>query len=208
MIYHSVIKNMIAKNIIDKARKLAFEEIEKYDSPNLIQFNIANSQGQRLAREYKVNKDIVLLGTIFMDFKIGQAIEQGRIKEHIQMSAKAARLFLENEKIVKESSNNIINCVLSHHRDIPFATLEAEVCANADCYRFLTPLGALSFINQLTKERMSLDEAIDYLNSKLDEKWNIASLPSVRKELGPNHKFLKELVQNAKINSAEIIEIK
>lgn len=186
------------KKIIEKAERLALLEIEKYNSPNPTQFKIANLQGQKLAKEYKANKDIVLLGTMLMDYKIGQALKEDRLKDHVKMSADAAKNFLEKENIDAESLKNVISCIMSHHQNIPFATLEAEVCANADCYRFLTPLGALSFISQLTKGRMGLNEAIDYLNSKLDEKWRIVSLPSVRKDLETNYKFLKELVKKAK----------
>lgn len=196
------------KKIIERAKRLALQEIKKYNSPNPTHFELANKWGQKLAEKYKADKDIVYLGTMLMDFKIGESISQNRLKDHVKMSADAARNFLEKENMQSDSLNNVINCIMSHHRDIPFATLEAEVCANADCYRFLTPLGALSFVSQLTKDRMGLGEAIDYLNSKLDEKRKIASLASVKKELETNYNFLKELVQKSKTNSAEIIEIR
>jgi HD superfamily phosphodiesterase len=186
------------KKVIEKAKKFALKEVEKYHSPNITHFEIANKMGQILAKKHKADKDIVMLGTIFMDCKIGQALHEGRLKDHVQISADTAIKFLQKEKVEEKTIDDVVNCVLSHHRDIAFASLEAEVCANADCYRFLTTRGALSFIAQLGKEESDLNKIFDYLESKLEEKRKIITFKDVKEELEPNYKQLKKLVLQAK----------
>jgi len=176
---------------------LALEEIKKYHSPNLTQFEISNHFGQVLAKKYKVDKDIVFLGTCLMDLKIGQAIKENRLQDHIRMSAEAAQKFLTREKVEQKIINTIIHCVEAHHGTIKYQSKEAEVVANADCYRFLTFRGVIAFITMVGKREINLDEIIDFVDQKAEEKWHIVSLPGVKKELGPNYKAIKKFVKGA-----------
>lgn len=178
--------------IITKAKKFALQEINKYSSPNLTQFKIANQTGQKLARKHHADPDTVLLGTILMDCKIGQALIENRLSDHIQMSADAAQKILSGKN---KLAQKVIPCILSHHKTTPFQSLEAEVVANADCYRFLTIKGFLSFIHQLGAQGINFSDAINYTNQKADEKWGIITLPDVKKELSPNYKLIKRLIR-------------
>jgi len=179
---------------INAAQTAALAEIKKYDAPNPIQFEIANAQGQKLAEQLKIDKHVVMLGTTLMDFKIGQALSENRLKDHIEMSKDAAADLLKPFKLPSEITDKVVNCILGHHKTHSWAFPEAEVCANADCYRFLTPRGLISFLIQIGKREMSVDESIAYARSKVEEKWNILSLDRCRKELEPNYKFLKQLL--------------
>lgn len=186
------------KDLIEKAKAFALEEIKKYDSPNEYHFDIANKAGQSIAEKVGADKDIVLLGTMLMDLKKGQAIFENGLRDHIQMSADAARLFLVNEKAPSDLVSKVVDCVLSHHGTVPFKSKEAEVCANADCYRFLMPQGVFAFAVQLGKREMDLPELLDYVDKKVDEKWGIVSLSSVKLDLETNYKELKDLLSKAR----------
>lgn len=181
---------------INTAQTAALAEIKKYDAPNPIQFEIANTQGQRLAELLKVDKHVVMLGTTLMDFKIGQAISENRLKDHIKISKDAAVDLLRPFNLPSKITDKVINCILGHHKTHPWAFPEAEVCANADCYRFLTPRGLISFLIQIGKREMSVDESIKYARSKIGEKWGILSLDICKKELGSNYKFLNQLLNS------------
>jgi hypothetical protein len=75
-----------------------------------------------------------------MDLKLGQAFKEGRSQDHVQMSVDAVRVFLDRfDDLDTSKKEKIINCVEAHHKDVPFTCIEAEICANADCYRFLHP---------------------------------------------------------------------
>ena len=60
------------------------------------------------------------------------------------MSYDCAKEFLEKNEINSEDSKQILNCVEAHHGKVPYTCIEAEICANADCYRFLTPKNMLT----------------------------------------------------------------
>jgi len=181
--------------IIDIAQKSALEEIQKFDSPNITQFEIANEMGQKIANNLKADTQIVILGTILMDYKIGEAISQNRLKEHIKMSRDAAEELLKANNLPEDQINKVLNCIEGHHKTAQWKYPEAEICANADCYRFLTYRGIISFLVQTGKRGMGLDESIKYALSKVEEKWGILSLPICKQELEPNYIILKKLLE-------------
>ncbi len=184
----------ILKSILQAADKLARKEIRKYGSPERFHYEIANAKGLEIAAKLKANQDIVSIGTRLMDVKIGQAIKEGRLEMHVEMSSDHARKFLSKYKVPKEQKAKIINCIEAHHKGVPFTCKEAEVCANADCYRMLTFEGALTLLTALIKRGFESKEALAYLEKKIDEKWGILSLGLCKKELAHNYKLLKSLV--------------
>lgn len=177
------------------ADRLARKEIRKYGSPAPLHYEIANSKGLGLAKKLKADKEIVSIGTRLMDVKIGQAIKEGKLDKHVQMSSDYAKEFLSKYKISDAQKTQIINCVEAHHKTVAFKSLEAEICANADCYRMLTAEGALTLLTSLIKRGFEPKKALAYLEKKIDEKWGILSLSICKKELTPNYKLLKKLVK-------------
>ena len=186
------------KKLIKKAEKLALSEIKKYNAPSVFNFNLSNKKGQLLAGKYKARKDIVLLGTVLMDLKIGQALSENRLKEHIKLSSTAAKNFLEKEINDKKIIETILNCVEAHHGTIKYESKEAEIVANADCYRFLTINGFLRVIADFSREGMPFNEAIKLAEEKAEEKWSIISLPEAKNELEPDYKLIKNLINRVK----------
>jgi hypothetical protein len=184
------------KDLIKIAREAALEEIRKYDSPNPVHFDIANRVGQKIAGNMHVDANIVLLGTTLMDFKIGQALSEDRLKEHIFMSKEAVETLLMSHDCPEASLKKILDCIGGHHKTAAWTCSEAEICANADCYRFLTPRGIISFLQQIGKREMNLDDSLAYALSKVEEKWQILSLPQCRQELESNYLLLKKLLSS------------
>ena len=97
--------------VITKALELAVLEIKKYNTPKIEHFDLANIKGQQLAVDLKADKDIVLLGTMLMDLKIGQCIKENRLAEHVQESVAAAQEFLKQFNLTEEVYKKIISCI-------------------------------------------------------------------------------------------------
>src|SRR3989344_1198819 len=121
--------------IIEESRKYALSEIEKYGAPTLIAFEISEKKAIELARKLKADETIVRVGIVLMDVKLGQALKEGRLKEHVAMSSQASKVFLEKYNLDEKTKNKIINCIEAHHKKIKFSCIESEICGNADCYR-------------------------------------------------------------------------
>ena len=185
-------------NIIKVVEEFSLQEIEKNGSPLLDHFLIANAEGQRLVQQVSGDGDVVLLGTMLMDCKLGECIKEGKLKEHVQRSSQAGKKLLEEYNVDQETIRKVLNCIEAHHKDVPFTCKEAEIVANADCYRFLTPRGIFAYIKMLEKRYASLDEALHQVELKMDEKWNILSLPLCKKELEKNYKMFKQLIKEAR----------
>jgi len=185
-------------NIIIKARELASEEINKFGVPKLEHFILANEKGQELADKLKADKDIVLLGTILMDFKIGQCMKEGRLAEHVKASSAAAQEFLKQFNLDSEAFKKIVACIESHHGAKEYYCLEAEICANADCYRFLSPEGFFQGLMVFGNRYGNLDDALINLEGKVDEKYKVLSLDICKQELEDYYYDFKRLIKNAK----------
>ena len=180
--------------IIAVVQKAALEDINKYGSPPLKLFEISNKAGQKIAKSLKADSQLVMLGTLLMDFKLGEAISQNKLFAHVQMSRDAAEALLMANKLPESKLDIVLNCIDGHHKDIKWKYREAEICANADCYRFLTPNGVISFISDLGRRGMDMQEIKTYCLSKVEEKWEILSLPVCKQELKPNYFLLKKLL--------------
>jgi hypothetical protein len=192
---------MITEKIAKAAVQYAYAETEKYGLPTKLHLDLSIQKGIEIAKMLKTDNNIVIVGVALMDIKLGEAFTTKRQPEHVKMSADATQIFLGQFDIDKDSRAKVINCVEAHHGAVPFSCLEAEIVANADCYRFVHPKGVLHFIGTLTKRNLSFKEIIDGAEAKLEEKNKILSLPYCKKELGPYYVAFKKMFAEARIGN-------
>ena len=126
---------------------------------------------------------IVRIGISLMDIKLGQAFSEKRIAEHVHMSVQAASDFLNRYELSSSQRDSIINCVAAHHGDVSFSCREAEICANADCYRFIHPTGFFGAFVTMGKRTDDFAAVLTQVEAKLDEKYKILSLDICKNEL-------------------------
>jgi len=186
------------EEIIKKAREYALDEIDKFGTPKIEHFELSFEKGLLLAEKFEGNKDIVALGTILMDLKLGECIKENKIAEHVQRSSEAAQEFLKQFDIEEEVVKKIISCVESHHGVDEYYCLEAEICANADCYRFLSPFGIFNYLILLAGRKMDYDEYLNQLEYKMNEKYKTLSLDVCKEELTGYYLNFKDLIKEAR----------
>ena len=114
------------------------------------------------------------------------------------MSSDFAKELLSKYDLSAQEIEIILNCVEAHHGKTPFSCVEAEVCANADCYRFMHPKGVLYYLTTLAKRGGDFSAQLTQLEAKYDEKAALLSLNAAKKELEPYKKAIKELIPAAK----------
>ena len=185
------------EEIINKAEELALSEIEKNGSPKIEHFKLSIKKGQELAEKLGAEKDIVMLGTIFMDLKLGECLKENKLAEHVERSSSASKEFLEQFDLSEEVKNKIINCVEEHHGVEKFSCKESEICANADCYRFIHPRGVLAYLTLLGKRYDDFEDCLTQLTKKMEEKYSVLSIDICKQELESDYKNIKELVKKA-----------
>jgi hypothetical protein len=181
------------KIIIEKAKEWAIVEIEKNGHPAQMNFDTANDVGQKLATKLGADKDVVLLGTILMDIKLGEYFNSSNRREHTEKGGEAVKLFLEDYGLDEEKITKVVNGVRAHHGDEPFKSLEAEIVANTDCYRFLLPQNMLEHISRNRQKGNSFMDVIEFADKKLEEKWNILSIDICKQELKPYYEAFRIL---------------
>lgn len=185
-------------NLVKEAKQYALSEIEKYGTPTPTHFYISEKKAIELAKKLNADETIVKVGIVLMDLKLGQALKENRLAEHVGMSSKAAREFLQKFKLPEEAKGKIINCIEAHHKQTDFTCLEAEICANADCYRFIHPQGFFAYLILLGKRKTDFKKSLEQAEKKLEEKNNILSLDICKQELSKYYTTLKQYIRDAK----------
>lgn len=163
---------------------------------------IAFEKGKYLAKYYNADEDIILISLYLMDYKLKEARKLGKKQEHVNMAVEFTKKLLNDYNLTKEEKEKIINCIEAHHGKVPFKCIEAEICANADCYRFLSPTGVFAYICFLATKLNNLEEILSKVMEKMNEKYKILSLDKAKEDLEESYqiftKLIKEGVQNKK----------
>jgi predicted SpoU family rRNA methylase len=183
--------------IVDEARKFAVAEIDEHGLPNIVHFEISEKKALELAEKLNADKTIVHVGVCLMDLKLGQSLKENRISEHVKMSVESTKEFLNRFDIDNASKEKIINCVEAHHGG-PYKCTEAEICANADCYRFIHPKGFFVYLTVLGRRFKDFLDALNAAEKKMDEKHGILSLDVCKNELEKYYQALKGFIKDSK----------
>ena len=189
-------QELLAK-IDEKARK----QTELFGNPSKHNYDTANKNAVLLARSIGADETLCEIGTRLMDIKLGECIKQGKQPEHIARSYDYAKSLLEEFGADEQTKQILLDCVKFHH-GAPggkYPTKEAEVVANADCYRFIGYTGLYGNIMTTRSWGLSHNESVNYLLSKLDEKHALLSIDKAKKDLEPVYTELVELLNKCKI---------
>lgn len=189
----------VMKKLFETLNKLAKEEIEKYGKPSLVHYDISIKNGIKLAKQLNADVELVKCGIALMDIKLGEAATEGKQPQHTQISKEYAEKVLTELKVDEQTKAVLLNCVAAHHGKVPFETLEAQIVANADCYRFICPQGVFEAFAIYTRSGLDHNKALEMTEMKLDEKFEILSLKSAKEELDPYYYIFKDLLNKAKV---------
>lgn len=183
------------EKIIEEARNLALSKT----TPPKIFLEISEKKALELCKKFKeADKKVVHIGVFMMDIMLSEALSQDKVSEHVNMSIEATQEFLEKHDISAEKKAKIINCVAAHHKNIEFSCIEAEICANADCYRFIHPKGFFYYLTLLNERTKEFSKILDQAEYKLDEKYAILSLQDCKNELEDYYIHLKAYINDSR----------
>lgn len=174
---------MNIKDIADNCDFIAQKELEEYGLPTPRHYKLSMDAGIRLANKLGANVDMVRAGVALMDIKLGECAKEGRQGEHVAASAEFAEELLTNFQADDQTKAILLNSVRAHHGKEPFDSLEAEIVANADCYRFIHPRGVMSFHATVVKRGKNHNDALANVKFKLEEKHSIMSLDAAKEDL-------------------------
>ncbi len=190
---------MNIEELIEKAYNFNRGEIRKYNPDMEFLDDISWDAGIKLAKEYGADENIVKVALSMMDSKLPEAAHLGIGKQHVLMSVDATKELLKDvECLTEKDKENIIRCVEEHHGVEKYYSIEAEIVANADCYRFVSPKGVLFYASMLGRKFHDFNKELEQLNFKLKEKHNTISLPLVKEELEPYYQFFQKAINEAK----------
>lgn len=183
--------------LLQRLREFAYSEVERTEMPIKMHVDLATAKGVELAKQLNANAKIVEAGTLMMDCVLGDAIKEGRVKDHVEMCyQKTKEIFSEFEDISDKNKENIFQCVKQHHGSDKFHSLESEICCNADCYRFVSTKGFIISVRFLRD--MSFDEMVELVSNKVGEKWSALTLDVCKKELQPQYQTILEVLSKLK----------
>lgn len=192
---------MTTQQLFEYINEKALAEMKQYSIPSRCHYDLALSVGERVSKLLGESIDpfIVKCGVALMDIKLGQCFIEKRPQEHVTESYNYTKQLLEDLGVDGKIKDILYNCVLAHHGKVPYESVYAEICANADCYRFLTPQGIVATIITNSQMGMEQNATIDYCLSKIEEKYNLLTLDICKEELKDNYESLKSFLNNARI---------
>ena len=190
---------MTNEKLFTEINRLALKEIDFYGGPLIIHYNISLEVCERFAEIYNVDANIVKAGIALADIKVGYCMKNGIWNKHIEEGYKYAEEILNRFEIDEDTKNLLLHCVLAHHGTIPYNSIEAEIVANSDCYRFLTPAGTVTHFQFATRKGLTHNDAIDMVLSKIEEKIKIVSLKEAKEELIPYYNSVTKFLKDAKV---------
>lgn len=155
---------------------------------------MAAAQAKQLANKLGARPDLCELGAICMDIKLGEAFSQNKLAEHVVRSLDYTEQIMADMDIPQADREIILNAIAAHHGAIPHNSLESEIVTNADCYRFLHPLGIFEYLKILSRRDASATtlQILKQVQVKMDEKWALVTLPIVRAELEPYYQQYRQ----------------
>lgn len=187
------------KEAIKDVREWSLREILNTGSPPLELHKICVETAHRLAKKNDVDVEVITLGIELIDIKLGESIKKGEVKNHVKISEDAAKEFLNKYDIDNKMKENVLSCIREHHGNV-FSSKESEICANADCYKFLTLKGFILFTAEIKeREDKSFNEALKYAYEKYKEKKKILTLEYSKKELESEMKIIYEIAKLHKL---------
>lgn len=190
---------MNIEELVKKADNLNREEIKKYNPDIEFLYDLTLSVGIKLAKEYNADENIVKIVLAMMDLKLPEALQLGIPKQHILMSLDVTKQMLDGTGFASEDTKqNIIKCIEEHHGADKFYSIEAEVVANADCYKFIHPKGVLYYSSMLGRRFHDFNKELNQLENKLNEKNNAITLPSLKEELEQYYLFFQKSIDEAR----------
>lgn len=189
---------MFSEELVQKIDAIARNEIVQYGLPTLRHYDLSLEKGVELANKLHADVNLVRAGIALMDIKLGQAAAEKQQAQHVEISVNFAKKILNEFKVEEPYYSKLINCVAAHHGAVPFDSLESEIVANADCYRFIHPRGVMSFHATVIKRGNEHNNALNAVEAKLDEKYRILSLDEAKKDLSTYYKMFKEILNTAK----------
>ena len=190
---------MNIEELVVKADKFNRDEIERYNPDMEYLYELSLKAGIKLAKEYNADENIVKIALAMMDSKLPEASHLGTPKQHIVMGSIATKEILKDVDFLDDKQKeNIIKCVEEHHGVEKFSSIESEIVANADCYKFIHPKGILYYSSMLGRRFHAFNKELDQLNFKLNEKHNTISLPLAKEELEPYYDFFQKSINEAK----------
>lgn len=190
---------------LEELVKIAYDynesELARNKSEIKVLDDLALEKAIKMAEEMNANKTIIQIAMSLMDSKLPEASKEGVPKEHIGRALVVADEYLKQlTDATLEDKEKIINCIKEHHGCEKYSSIESEICANADCYKFLSPRGIMAYASILARRHNDLNFEWNKLEAKMDEKYAIMTMDKVKEELEPVYLMFKDILSEARVD--------
>lgn len=191
----------IYESAIENARKLAKQRIDENKAPSWILTELAQKAGRKLAYEFDVDVNIVLLTLYLQHLVFDQVIGGYKQKNHPDLSAKYVEEnnLLEKWNIPLEDRIVILEATRVHHKKEISPNLIVEVIKNAECEKFITVEGALVWLHELGVRDVCYEEAKQIVFYKMNQKKELLTLENCIKRGKESCERIEEIFESREL---------
>ncbi len=193
-------------DIVNDLDQLAVVEIMNYGIPTLDDYNDVANVSIELGKKLGANLSVIKLGSRFLDIKLGEANKEKKTSEHITKALGFAKDFLGNYPLEEDVKQKVFTCITEHH-DKKFSCIESEICANANCYKFLVPKKILKMFYNWRQRGYNFEEIFLIAEEKVDQKWNSLTLDICKKELQDSYNSINAFLEIARKDPINFVSV-
>jgi len=156
---------------------------------------IVIQKGKNLSKKYNANTNLVLIALYLAHIKFSKKVGGKIQKNHEKLSARLAGKYLRKWGVDEKKIEIILNSIRSHHDKEKGKSIEAEVMKNAECYKFLTIIGALALLHNMGERGESFRKSMKYVIKKMKQKERLLTIPECKFEAKKNIKEIESIFQ-------------
>ena len=151
----------------------------------------------RLAKNRKVNLDVVALSAILHDI----ATFSSERKEHAEEGAKIAEKYLQERGYPNDLTRQVVHAIRVHAGPLVFSPRsdEAKILQDADTIDKVGALSITTFLLHYGSKRKLPEQALDELKKDMPKRlrwyYRTMNFPEGKKMIGEGCKFIREFIQ-------------
>ncbi len=169
-------------DIVSLSRELMRQQTAINKAPSWLLTELAVKKWRELATIYAVNEELVVVSLYLAHTVFDPEWKWEVQKHHPQLSAAFVKPYLDERCVSPDDQAIILNAIEAHHNHVPTQSLIAEIVKNAECYKFITIEGSLIRLHELWLRQVPLDEAVDKVIQKMEQKKSLLTLDACKAE--------------------------
>lgn len=176
------------------------KELSSKVAPGEVFNNIMEDKLQKIARKYKHNHELLLIGSYLSDIKLDEAIILKDLSKHVDLALKYSNDIFKKYNFSVEEIEIVKEIIQTHHGGEQ-THIESKIFKNADNFKFLEPKGWMHLFGRYYEDgEISFKLAAQRTLYKVEEKYSLVDMEELKEEAKYLYRHAKEVFDRIGVN--------